>query len=205
MTRIRSNQASNRVAIAQVAEPRPRGDRRILDGVLRLELAAEQHRGEPVGADEVPVGEPDEGRLSTGRHVAAQNRLLVDRQPLIAHARPDDGAALRGSRIAERVALRGTVGAGRHDGPVTAGPAPTSLPPDPVQYDEIRNEHARKRGLPGPYIAGGDDPELEKTLRYERRYVRLLIAMVVAIVVARVPARDRRGAAQHRHHRSPAI
>jgi hypothetical protein len=66
---------------------------------------------------------------------------------------------------------------------VTAGPAPTSLPPDPVQYDEIRNEHARKRGLPGPYIAGGDDPELQKTLRYERRYVRLLIAMVIAIVV----------------------
>ena len=55
--------------------------------------------------------------------------------------------------------------AARHHGPVTAGPAPTSsLPPDPVQYDEIRNEHARKRGLPGPYIAGGDDPELEKTL-----------------------------------------
>ena len=66
---------------------------------------------------------------------------------------------------------------------MTAGPTPTSLPPDPVQYDEIRNEHARKRGMPGPYIAGGDDPELQKTLRYERRYVRLLIAMVVAIVV----------------------
>ena len=67
---------------------------------------------------------------------------------------------------------------------LTAGPAPTSsLPPDPVQYDEIRNEHARKRGLPGPYIAGGDDPELDKTLRYERRYVRLLVAMVIAIVL----------------------
>ncbi|HEY4190209.1 MAG TPA: hypothetical protein VGM28_07295 [Candidatus Limnocylindrales bacterium] len=67
---------------------------------------------------------------------------------------------------------------------MTAGPAPTSpLPPDPVQYDAVRNEHARKRGMPGPYIAGGDDPELEKTLRSERRYVRLLIAMVIAIIV----------------------
>ncbi len=66
---------------------------------------------------------------------------------------------------------------------MTAEPAPTSsLPPDPVQYDAVRNEHARKRGLPGPYIAGGDDPEIEKTLRYERRYVRLLIFMVIAII-----------------------
>ena len=67
---------------------------------------------------------------------------------------------------------------------MTAEPAPTSpLPPDPVQYDDIRNVKARKRGLPAPYIDGGNDPEIEKTLRYERRYVRLLIAMVIAIVV----------------------
>ena len=53
---------------------------------------------------------------------------------------------------------------------MTAEPAPTSppLPPDPVQYDEVRNEHARKRGLPGPYIAGGDDPDLPETLAHER-------------------------------------
>jgi hypothetical protein len=71
----------------------------------------------------------------------------------------------------------------RHHGAVTAEPAPSSsLPPDPVQYDAIRNEHARKRGMPGPYIAGGDDPEIEKTLRSERRYVRLLVAMVIAII-----------------------
>ena len=56
------------------------------------------------------------------------------------------------------------------------------LPPGSRPVRRVRNEHARKRGLPGPYIAGGDDPEIEKTLRYERRYVRLLIAMVVAIV-----------------------
>jgi hypothetical protein len=67
---------------------------------------------------------------------------------------------------------------------VTADPAAKApLPPDPVQYDSVRNEHARRRGLPGPYIAGGDDPELPETLRRERRYVRLLVAMVVAIVV----------------------
>ena len=42
---------------------------------------------------------------------------------------------------------------------------------------------ARKRGLEQPYIAGGDDPELDETLRRERPYVRILIAMVVLIVL----------------------
>jgi len=75
----------------------------------------------------------------------------------------------------------------RHHGGVTVSPVEPSagspLPPDPVQYDSVRNEHARKRGLPAPYIAGGDDPDLPETLRRERPYVRLLIAMVVAIVI----------------------
>lgn len=64
-------------------------------------------------------------------------------------------------------------------------PAPDrpQLPPDPVQYDSVRNEHARKRGLPQPYIAGGNDPQLTETLRRERRYVRLLTWMVITIVV----------------------
>jgi adenine/guanine phosphoribosyltransferase-like PRPP-binding protein len=61
-------------------------------------------------------------------------------------------------------------------------PAPSSLPPDPEQYDAVRNEHARKRGLAQPYIAGGDDPDLPQTLATERRYTRLLVAMVVGIV-----------------------
>ncbi len=57
------------------------------------------------------------------------------------------------------------------------------LPPDPVQYDAVRNEHARRRGLQQPYIAGGDDPELPDTLRRERPYVRILVAMVIGIIV----------------------
>ncbi len=63
-------------------------------------------------------------------------------------------------------------------------PAPESapLPPDPVQYDAVRNEHARRRGLPQAYIAGGNDPALRETLRRERRYVRMLVWMVVVIV-----------------------
>ncbi len=61
--------------------------------------------------------------------------------------------------------------------------APPSLPPDPEQYDAVRNEHARRRGLKQPYIAGGDDPDLPETLRRERHYLRILIAMVVIIVV----------------------
>jgi len=78
----------------------------------------------------------------------------------------------------------------RHHGQVTDGepsPAPTpgqpQLPADPVQYDAERNVHARKRGLPQPYIAGGDDPDLAATLRRERRYVRILVLMAVGIVV----------------------
>ena len=60
---------------------------------------------------------------------------------------------------------------------------PTPLPPDPEKYDEARNVAARRRGLEQPYIAGGEDPEIEETLRRERPYVRILIAMVVIIVL----------------------
>ncbi len=61
-------------------------------------------------------------------------------------------------------------------------PSPAQLPPDPVQYDAERNVHARKRGLPQAYIAGGNDPQLGETLRRERRYVRILVAMAIGIV-----------------------
>ena len=59
----------------------------------------------------------------------------------------------------------------------------TSLPPDPDRYDEYRNVAARKRGLPKPYIAGGEDPDLPETLAAERPYVRILVGMVIAIVL----------------------
>lgn len=58
------------------------------------------------------------------------------------------------------------------------------LPPDPAAYDEPRSEIARRRGLDAPYIAGGRDPEIERTRQEERRLLRLLIAMVVVIVAA---------------------
>ena len=60
--------------------------------------------------------------------------------------------------------------------------SPTPLPPDPEKYDEARNVAARRRGLEQPYISGGEDPELEETLRRERPYVQILIAMVVVII-----------------------
>jgi hypothetical protein len=66
--------------------------------------------------------------------------------------------------------------------PTPSEPVRPELPPDPTAYDSVRNEHARKRGLPQPYIAGGDDPQLPETLRRERRYVRLLIWMVGGII-----------------------
>lgn len=59
---------------------------------------------------------------------------------------------------------------------------PEPLPPDPAKYDEVRNEHARKRGLDAPYIAGGDDPQLGESLASERPYVRILIAMIALII-----------------------
>ena len=60
----------------------------------------------------------------------------------------------------------------------------TALPPDPDAYDSPRAAQARARGLAAPYIAGGDDPDLEATRRRERTYVRLLIAMVVIVVLS---------------------
>lgn len=59
--------------------------------------------------------------------------------------------------------------------------ANVTLPPDPAAYDTERNQHARKRGLSAPYIAGGRDPDPAPGLAEERRMLRLLIAMVLVI------------------------
>ncbi len=56
------------------------------------------------------------------------------------------------------------------------------LPPDPAKYDAVRNEHARRRGLNAPYIAGGEDPDLDEALARERPYVRILVGMVALII-----------------------
>jgi hypothetical protein len=64
---------------------------------------------------------------------------------------------------------------------------PVELPPEAIELPPEafteRAAAARARGLPGPYIAGGDDPDLAAELARERPYVRLLIGMVVAIVL----------------------
>jgi hypothetical protein len=67
--------------------------------------------------------------------------------------------------------------------PSQPAPIPTPLPPDPAAYDQVRNAHARARGLDAPYIAGGDDPDPEPGRREERLYGRLLIAMVLVVVL----------------------
>ena len=61
---------------------------------------------------------------------------------------------------------------------------PEQLPPDPEAYDSPRAAQARARGLAAPYIAGGEDPNPERTRREERRYKVLLVAMVIAVVFA---------------------
>ena len=68
--------------------------------------------------------------------------------------------------------------------PTAPGDDRSPLPPDPERYDEYRNVAARKRGLPKPYIAGGEDPDPEATREKERPYLRLLIAMIIVIVLA---------------------
>ena len=60
---------------------------------------------------------------------------------------------------------------------------PATLPPDPEAYDEVRNEHARARGLAAPYIAGGRDPNPEAGRLEERFYGRLLVAMVAGLIL----------------------
>ena len=63
-------------------------------------------------------------------------------------------------------------------------PETRPLPPDPEQYDEERNVHARARGLAAPYIAGGRDPDPEAGRAEERRLLRWLVAMVVILVLS---------------------
>lgn len=58
------------------------------------------------------------------------------------------------------------------------------LPPDRVAYDSERNQHARKRGLAAPYIAGGLDPEPDAGKAEERRYLRWLIAMITVLILS---------------------
>lgn len=66
--------------------------------------------------------------------------------------------------------------------PTQAAPAPP--PPDPAAYDSPRAVQARKKGLPGPYIPGGMDPDLEATQRREQRDLWLLIGMIAAIILS---------------------
>lgn len=68
--------------------------------------------------------------------------------------------------------------------PPPGSPEPSDLPTDPVAYDSPRAVRARKKGLPGPYIAGGDDPDPEAGRAEERRYGRLLVAFAATIVAA---------------------
>ena len=68
--------------------------------------------------------------------------------------------------------------------PAPAETPAAQLPADPDAYDSPRAAQARARGLAAPYIAGGQDPDLEETQRRERRYVRLLIAMIVVVVLS---------------------
>jgi len=64
----------------------------------------------------------------------------------------------------------------------TADPALDGLPPDPAEYDSARAQIARAKGLPGPYIAGGQDPDPAAGLQEERHYGKLLLWMVLVLM-----------------------
>ncbi len=68
--------------------------------------------------------------------------------------------------------------------PATPETATPELPADPEAYDSPRATQARARGLAAPYIAGGEDPNPERTRRQERRYLILLVAMIVVVVLS---------------------
>src|SRR6187402_114816 len=63
-----------------------------------------------------------------------------------------------------------------------AVPNRTTVPADPDRYDSPRDTRARAKGMPGPYITGGDDPDLGTALVEDRRLGRWLVIMVVTIV-----------------------
>lgn len=63
-------------------------------------------------------------------------------------------------------------------------PPRASTRPDPALYDSPRAVRARAKGLPGPYIEGGNDPDIGPALAEERRLWRLLVIMVLSIVGA---------------------
>ena len=60
----------------------------------------------------------------------------------------------------------------------------SELPPDPDAYDSPRASQARARGLSAPYIAGGEDPDIESARREDRRYLRILVVMIAIVILA---------------------
>lgn len=82
---------------------------------------------------------------------------------------------------------------GPHELPNAREPGGSAPPPDESEphsvdaiqaSDDPRTVLARRRGLPGPYITGGEDADPSASRREERRYGSLLLAMVVVIVLA---------------------
>src|SRR6185295_9549744 len=95
----------------------------------------------------------------------------------------------RGRATPRGARMSGTWAAGNrqgHDVAVTErSPGTDETPPDPIRDLPPVTERelaAQRRGLASAYIAGGEDPDPERTRREEARYIRLLVLMVVAIV-----------------------
>ena len=68
--------------------------------------------------------------------------------------------------------------------PTPPAPPPSPARPNPDLYDSPRAVRARAKGLPGPYIEGGDDPDIRTAVAEERRLWRMLVIMVLSIIGA---------------------
>ena len=75
-----------------------------------------------------------------------------------------------------------------HDGEVNPPTLTDETAPEPARGVRDlppvteRELAAQRRGLASAYIAGGEDPDPERTRREEARFVRLLLVMVALIV-----------------------
>jgi hypothetical protein len=100
-------------AVPQRVEPLPRVHRRVLDRILCLQLAPEDHRREAIRPGQVKVGEHREGgRAFVVAHRAVSSLPLVDRDPRRFHVRPDERPPpkVHESRMRGLDADRGTPG-----------------------------------------------------------------------------------------------
>jgi hypothetical protein len=119
-------------------------------------------------------------RPVTDDSIREANGVRGDQDAAVAAAGTAADADTPGASSAEAGAMPETRPPGQPSRTATRGPMTVA---DFERASSERSQLARARGLAAPYIAGGEDPDPERTRREERIYVRLLVLMVAAIVI----------------------